>query len=226
VSTVAVVIPAGGAGVRMGGVYKPLLPLLGTPVLAHSIAPFLARDDVLALAVAVPEQLAQNPPAWLVGDPRVRLVAAGAERADSVRSALAVIPLDVDVVLVHDAVRPLVSGDLIDRCITEAARGRSVIAAVPVVDTIKEVDDSGRIVDTPDRRRLWAAQTPQAFPAGVLRAAHARATAERFSATDDAALVERCGTPVTVVPGTPENIKITTPADIAVAEALLARRPG
>ena len=225
-SSVAVVIPAGGAGVRMGGIYKPLLPLLGTPVLAHSIVPFLARADVVALAVAVPEHLTRNPPAWLAADPRVRLVVAGAERTDSVRNALAAIPSDVDVLLVHDAVRPLVSADLIDRCIAEAARGHSVIAAVRVVDTIKEVDDSGRVVDTPDRRRLWAAQTPQAFPAGVLRAAHARAAAEHFSATDDAALVARCGTPVTVVPATPENIKITTPADVTIAEALLARRHG
>lgn len=223
---VAVVLPAGGAGVRMGGVHKTLLPLSGTPMLAHSMAPFLARADVLAVAVAVPEHVRRSPPAWLIEDARVRLVAAGAERTDSVRNALDAITLDVDVVIVHDAARPLVSDALIERCIAEAARGRSVLAAVPVVDTIKEVDESGRVVDTPDRHRLWAAQTPQAFPARVLRHAHARAAAERFTATDDAALVARCGTPVLVVPGAPENIKITTPADVAMAEALLARRRG
>jgi 2-C-methyl-D-erythritol 4-phosphate cytidylyltransferase len=224
VTRVAVVVPAGGAGTRMGGLHKTLLPLSGTPILARSIAPFLDRGDVLAIAIAVPEQVRLNAPAWLVADPRVQLVTGGAQRTDSVRHALDAITLDVDVVLVHDGARPLVSAALIDRCIDEAAHGRSVIAAVPVVDTIKEVDDAGHVVATPQRGRLWAAQTPQAFPATVLRHAHARAAAERFTATDDAALVARCGTSVIVVPGAPENIKITTPADVAVAEALLARR--
>jgi 2-C-methyl-D-erythritol 4-phosphate cytidylyltransferase len=224
VSRVAVVIPAGGTGVRMGGVHKALLPLSGTPLLAHTLAPFLARADVVAVAVAVPDQVRQHPPVWLVADDRIRLVAAGAERTDSVRNGLAAITADVDVIVVHDGARPLVGVALIDRCIAEAARGRSVIAAVPVVDTIKEVADDGRIVDTPDRRRLWTAQTPQAFPAGVLRDAHARAAAERITATDDATLVARWGTPVVVVPGAAENIKITTPVDVTIAEALLARR--
>ena len=222
-SRVAVVVPAGGAGTRMGGVHKTLLPLSGTPILAHSIAPFLARTDVLAIAIAVPEPVRLNPPAWLAADPRVQLVTAGAERSDSVRNALASITLDVDVVLVHDGARPLVSAALIDRCIVEAAHGRSVIAAVPVVDTIKEVDDAGHVLATPRRDRLWAAQTPQAFPADVLRKAHARAAAEHFTATDDAALVAHCGTSVMVVPGAIENIKITTQTDVTVAEALLAR---
>jgi 2-C-methyl-D-erythritol 4-phosphate cytidylyltransferase len=226
VTRVAVVVPAGGVGSRMGGVHKAMLPLAGTPVLARSIAPFLARADVLAVAIAVPEHIRQNAPAWLVADVRVRLVPAGAQRSDSVRNGLEAITVGVDVVLVHDGARPLVSAAIIDRCIAEAAHGRSVIAAVPVVDTIKQVDDSGRIVDTPERGLLWAAQTPQAFPAGVLRDAYARAAAEGVTATDDAALVARCGTPVMVVPGEPENIKITTPTDVMVAEALLARRGG
>jgi 2-C-methyl-D-erythritol 4-phosphate cytidylyltransferase len=224
VTRVAVIIPAGGAGSRMGGVLKPLIPLHGTAVLAHSIAPFRARADVSAIAVAVPEQLRQNPPAWLIEDERVRLVAGGPERTDSVRNALAAITDEVHVLLVHDAARPLVSDDLIERCIAEAARGHSVIAALPVVDTIKEIDDTGYVVGTPDRNRLWAAQTPQAFPAAVLRQAHERAAADGFTATDDATLVAHYGTRILVVPGDADNIKLTTPVDLTIAEALLARR--
>lgn len=209
----------------MGGVVKPLLELCGTPLLQHTLAPFLARSDVQWVVVAMPAELAAAPPHWLLGDPRIDVVAGGAERVDSVRHALAAVPPAADIVLVHDAARPLVSAAVIERCIAAAAQGRSAIAAVPVTDTIKEVDDGGRIVSTPDRRRLWAAQTPQAFPAEVLRDAHARAVAERVSATDDAALVARFGGTVVVVEGAPENLKITTPADLAVAEALLAARP-
>jgi 2-C-methyl-D-erythritol 4-phosphate cytidylyltransferase len=220
---VAVVIPAGGAGRRMGGVSKPLLELGGEPALARCLQPFLARSDVQCIVVALPGELHAAPPAWLTADARVSTVAGGVERSDSVRLALAAVPADADVVLVHDAARPLVSADVIQRCIDAAVDGRSAIAAVRVTDTIKEVDEGGRILATPDRRRLWAAQTPQAFPAAVLRSAHARAAAEGVAATDDAALVDRYGGTVVVVEGAPENLKITTPADIAVAEALLAR---
>jgi 2-C-methyl-D-erythritol 4-phosphate cytidylyltransferase len=220
---VAVVIPAGGAGRRMGGACKPLLMLRDRPILAHTLQPFLERDDVVSIVIAVPPELLDAPPQWLRELQRVQLVAGGAERGDSVRNALAVVPDDADIVLVHDAARPLVSGDVIERCVHAAAAGRSVIAAVRVVDTIKDVDDGGRIEGTLDRRRLWAAQTPQAFPLAVLRDAYARALAERVSATDDAALVTRFGGTVTVVEGAPENIKITAPADLAMAEALIGQ---
>ncbi|HEX6306911.1 MAG TPA: 2-C-methyl-D-erythritol 4-phosphate cytidylyltransferase [Longimicrobiales bacterium] len=223
-SGVAVVIAAGGAGRRMGGVVKPLLELRGMPLLRHTLAPFLSRADVRWIVVALPAELAAAPPHWLLGDPRVEVVAGGAERVDSVRHALGAVPAEAAIVLVHDAARPLVSAAVIERCIAAAAAGRSAIAAVRVTDTIKEVDDGGRIVSTPDRRRLWAAQTPQAFPADVLREAHARAAAEGLSATDDAALVARYGGTVVVVEGAPENLKVTTPADLAVAEALLGAR--
>ena len=220
---VAVVIPAGGAGRRMGGAYKPLLTLRERPVLAHTLQPFLDREDVVAIVIAVPQELLDAPPQWLRDIARVRLVAGGAERGDSVRNALAAVTDDADIVLVHDAARPLVSAVVIERCVHAAAEGRSVIAAVRVVDTIKDVDDGGRIEGTLDRRRLWAAQTPQAFPLAILRDAYARALAERVSATDDAALVTRFGGTVTVVEGAPENIKITAPADLAIADALLAQ---
>jgi 2-C-methyl-D-erythritol 4-phosphate cytidylyltransferase len=220
---VALLVPAGGAGRRMGGVHKPMLEVAGRPMLARSLAPFLERRDVVHVIVALPAELCADPPAWLTADARVRVVAGGAERGDSVRNALDVLGDDVDVILVHDAARPLVTDDVIERCIRAAAGGRAAIAAVPVVDTIKEVDAGGRIVATPDRRRLWAAQTPQAFPAAMLRSAHDRAAQEGVGATDDAALVARYGDEVIVVEGDPGNLKVTTPADIAVAEALIAR---
>jgi 2-C-methyl-D-erythritol 4-phosphate cytidylyltransferase len=222
VSRIAVVIPAGGAGRRMGGANKPMLELRGEAVLLRSMQPFLERDDVEWLVVALPQALHAAPPPWLADDPRVRWVAGGAERGDSVRNALNAVPAQADVVLVHDAARPLVSAAVIDRCIRAAVSGRCAVAAVPVVDTIKEVDEGGRITGTPDRRRLWAAQTPQAFPADVLRRAHERARADGVSATDDAALVARYGGTVIIVEGAPENLKITTPADLMFADALLA----
>ena len=218
------VIPAGGAGRRMGGVTKPLLELSGRPLLERSMQPFLDRADVHWVVVALPADLAAAPPHWLMRDHRVDVVTGGAERRDSVRNALAAVPAEADIVLVHDAARPLVSAAVIERCIAAAADGRSAIAALPVIDTIKEVDEGGRITGTPDRRALWAAQTPQAFPAEVLRDAHARAAEEGISATDDAALVARYGGKVVVVEGASENLKVTTPTDLAVAEALLARQ--
>lgn len=221
-SRIAVVIPAGGAGRRMGGATKPLLELAGRTILERSMDPFLERGDVHWVIVALPQGLAAAPPAWLMGDRRIDVVAGGAERGDSVRNALAAVPMEADIVLIHDAARPLVSAAVIERCINAAADGRSAIAAIRVVDTIKEVDEGGRVVSTPDRRMLWAAQTPQAFPAEVLRNAHARAASDGISATDDAALVARYGGTVMVVEGAPENFKVTTQADLTIAAALLA----
>jgi 2-C-methyl-D-erythritol 4-phosphate cytidylyltransferase len=207
----------------MGGVLKPFVELAGEPVLARCLRPFLDRCDVVRVVVALPAALHAAPPTWLGADDRVKTVEGGAERGDSVRNALVLVPPDTDIVLVHDAARPLVAPDIIDRCIAAAAAGRSVIAAVPVTDTVKVVDDDGVILDTPDRSRLRAAQTPQAFPAAVLRAAYDAAARDGISATDDAALVARAGVPVGTVDGAPENLKITTAADLAIAEALLSR---
>jgi 2-C-methyl-D-erythritol 4-phosphate cytidylyltransferase len=223
---IAVIIPAGGSGSRMGpgAVPKPMLQLGGEPLLRHCLDRFLERSDVRWVVVALSQELLESAPAWLRSDPRVSTVAGGTERGHSVRNALAAVPAEADVVLVHDAARPLVSPAVIQRCVQAAAAGESVVAAVPVVDTIQEVDDDGTIVATPDRHRLRAAQTPQAFPAEALRAAHQRAAAEGVVATDDAGLVARYGGRVSVVEGAPENIKITTPADLVVAEALLTCR--
>lgn len=218
----AVVIAAAGAGRRMGDVRKQYLELAGEPVLARAIRPFLGDDAVVAVVVALPADDAAGPPAWLTGlDPRIRVVAGGAERGDSVRLALAAVPEAVDVVLVHDAARPLIRPDAIRAAIRVAAGGVGAVVAVPVADTIKEVDGAGVIVGTPDRARLWQAQTPQAFPRAMLVEAYEKGAAEGVVATDDAALVERYGGRVVVVPGHPSNLKITTAADLDLAATLL-----
>jgi 2-C-methyl-D-erythritol 4-phosphate cytidylyltransferase len=224
---VAVVVPAGGAGRRMGGVRKQYIELAGEPLLLHTLRPFLAHPAVEWVVVALPAEDVPRPPAWLVDlDPRVRWVAGGEERGDSVRQALEAVPEEADVVLVHDAARPLVTREVIDRAIAAASRGVGAVAAVPVTDTIKEVDAEGRIVATPERSRLWRAQTPQAFPRAMIVDAYHRAAADGLRATDDAALVERYGGTVVVVEGAPENLKVTGPLDLVVTEALLRARRG
>lgn len=219
---VGVAVPAAGSGRRMGGVRKPFLELRGEPVLIHALRPFLADPRVVAVVVALGADDAQEPPAWLTGlDPRVRVVAGGETRAESVRNALAALPSDVDVVAVHDAARPLVTAELIGRCIDVAAGGEGAVAGCPAVDTMKEVDAGTRIVATPDRARLWHAHTPQVFPAAVLRHAYAGAL---DGATDDASLVEAAGGTVRMVDGGPTNMKVTRPEDLLLAEAVLRGR--
>ncbi len=221
----AAVIAAGGAGRRMGGVRKQYAELLGEPILLHTLRPFLAHPAVVCAVVALPAEDVAAPPAWLAGcDERVVLVAGGAERGESVHRGLEAVPDAVDVVLVHDAARPLVTREVIDRTLAAAAGGVGAIAAVPVTDTLKEVNEGGRIVGTPDRARLWAAQTPQAFPRALLLDAYRRAARDGVCGTDDAALVERYGGTVIVVDGATENLKVTRPVDVVIAEALLRAR--
>jgi 2-C-methyl-D-erythritol 4-phosphate cytidylyltransferase len=218
---VGVAIPAAGEGRRMGGRRKPWLELLGEPVLLHTLRPFLAHPSVVSIRVALSPEDAAAAPAWLTDlDPRVGIVAGGATRAASVKCALDALPPDVDVVLVHDAARPLVGLDVLDRCIDAAARGEAVVAGWPASDTLKQVDDDRHVVATPDRTRLWHAQTPQAFPIQMLRDAYGRWDGR--DATDDATLVERAGGRVRMVEGSATNLKVTRPEDVAVAEALLA----
>lgn len=221
---VGVAVPAAGSGQRMGGVRKPFLSLCGEPVLLHALRPFLADGRVVAVVVALGEADAADPPAWLTAmDARVRVVAGGATRAESVRNALRALPDDLDVVAVHDAARPLVTGDVVSRCIDVAVGGEGAVAGCPAVDTMKEVDGEGRVVATPDRARLWHAHTPQVLPATVARRAY---EGELGSATDDASLVEGMEIPVRMVDGGPLNLKVTRPEDVLVAEAVLRSRGG
>jgi 2-C-methyl-D-erythritol 4-phosphate cytidylyltransferase len=218
---VGVCVPAAGCGLRMGGVKKPYLLLAGEPVLLHALRPLLAREDVVALALALAPEDAAAPPDWLSTlDARIELVPGGDSRTGSVRSALQALPAELDVIVVHDAARPLLSPETLDRCIREAARGRGAVAGVEAVDTLKEVDGEGRVVGTPERARFWHAQTPQAFPARLLRDAYA-AWRPQDPVTDDASLVERVGGKVVMVESSARNLKVTHPDDLTVAELYL-----
>jgi 2-C-methyl-D-erythritol 4-phosphate cytidylyltransferase len=206
----------------MGGdVRKQYLEILGEPVLLRAVRSFLDHPAIAAVVVVLPPEDAAHPPPWLAELP-TRVVAGGAERGDSVWNGLAALPADADPILVHDGARPFVSAGVIARVVAGAAAG-GALAAVPVTDTIKQVDEDGRVTDTPDRTRLWQAQTPQGFPRATLFRAYREAREAGLQATDDAALCERLG-PVRVVMGAPENIKITRPADLLLAEALARRR--
>jgi 2-C-methyl-D-erythritol 4-phosphate cytidylyltransferase len=151
---------------------------------------------------------------------RLMVSIGGATRTDSVRNGLEDLPDEAAIVLVHDAARPLVGDATIDRVIASAREGVSAIAALPVVDTLKQVDEQGAIVRTVDRERLWRAQTPQGFPREVIERAHRHAKSAGITATDDAALCEAIGVPVRVVRGSERAMKITDDADFDRAEAL------
>jgi 2-C-methyl-D-erythritol 4-phosphate cytidylyltransferase len=223
---VGVAVPAAGVGLRMGGVRKAFLELAGRPVLAHALGPFLAEERVVAVVIALSPDDVSDPPAWLTElDPRIKLVAGGETRSQSVRAALAALPDDVDVIAVHDAARPLVASEVVTRCVDLALEGFGAVAGCPAVDTMKVVDPRSRVVDTPDRATLWHAHTPQVFPAEALRGAYATEASE---GTDDAAVVERYGgsLEVRMVDEGASNLKVTLRSDVLLAEAILAGRTG
>jgi 2-C-methyl-D-erythritol 4-phosphate cytidylyltransferase len=209
----------------MGGVQKPFLELAGSPVLLHSLRPFVEHPEVLAIVVALSPEDAKAPPGWLRGlAPRVRAVAGGATRAESVFAALEALPREVEVVLVHDAARPLVTPELVTRCIRGVGKEIGAVLGVPASDTLQEVDEEGWVTSTPKRGSLWHAQTPQGFPMGGLLDAYTRAGAGRGAATDDAALFVRSGGRVRMVEGARWNLKVTVPEDLEIAAHLLAGR--
>jgi 2-C-methyl-D-erythritol 4-phosphate cytidylyltransferase len=222
---VGVVIVAGGTGSRVGGTeLKQFRWVGGKPMLLHSVQTFQQRRDVAMVVCVLPKAFVGDPPPWLFqcDTDRLLISVGGRERTESVANGLEDLPDEVRVVLVHDAARPFVSAGMIDRVVAEARCGRGAVAALPVVDTIKEVDDDGRIIRTVDRARLWRAQTPQGFPREALERAYAQARAEHRTTTDDAGLFERLGLPVAVVKGSERAMKITGEEDFARADALFA----
>ncbi len=224
---IGVVVPAAGSGQRMGGRKKAFLRLAGEPVLLHTLRPFLAHPGVEVVVVALPASDADRPPTWLreLGA-KVRCVAGGATRMASVRKALESLPPDLSVAVVHDGARPLITQEIIDRCVEVARSGIGAVAGWPVVDTLKEVDAEDRVLSTPDRSRFWRAQTPQAFPLTELLAAYREGEEAGVTATDDAGLFALRGGEVRMVRGGAWNLKVTHPEDVALAEALLADRGG
>jgi 2-C-methyl-D-erythritol 4-phosphate cytidylyltransferase len=219
---VGVVIVAGGGSSRTGGTeLKQFRWVAGKPVLLHSLQSFMARPDVVSVVCVLPREYAADPPPWIFqcDIDRLMIATGGRTRTESVLAGLEDLPDEAAIVLVHDAARPLVTDDTIDRVVASVRAGISAIAAVAVVDTLKEVDESGAIVRTVERERLWRAQTPQGFTRETIEHAHRDAKRQRISATDDAALLERLGVPVVVVRGSERGMKITDDADFARAEA-------
>jgi 2-C-methyl-D-erythritol 4-phosphate cytidylyltransferase len=217
---VAVLVPAAGAGVRLGpGAPKALRPLAGEPLLVHAVRRIAAAPSVHTIVVAAPAGDVDLVRRLLAPVAPVTVVPGGAERQASVAAALAAVPTGPQIVLVHDAARALTPPDLVES-VAEAVRSGhdAVIPVLPVVDTIKEVDAGERVVGTVDRAALRAVQTPQGFRRSVLTAAHAAAG---DALTDDAGLAEQRGVPVVCVPGSELAMKITRPFDLALAEHLL-----
>lgn len=227
---VAVVIPAAGQGRRMQTpVNKQLLLLQGMPIIVHTLQVFESCSAVgeIVLVCAGGEKTIYEDLVTVSGIKKVaRVVSGGAERQDSVYNGLRALAEDTEIVLVHDGARPLVDNDIIARVVAAAGEFGAAIAAVPVKDTIKSVNNAGVVEKTLERSRLYQAQTPQGFRFDMLKKAYDEAVKAGLVGTDDSSLVERIGTAVKIVPGSYENIKITTAEDMVLAEAILARRAG
>lgn len=219
-----VIIAAAGAGTRLGrDGAKALVPIAGKPMLARTLGRFrdaglldrcivvvseAHRDEVMA---CVEEFF----PGYLI-----QFIIGGAERQDSVGNALAALDLDTEIVAIHDAARPFVPVAAIQASVRAAAEHGGATVAVRCIDTILEGDEEGFLHATPDRRRMWACQTPQTFRVEAIRAAYAQARADGFLGTDDATVARRAGTRVQLVEGSLHNLKVTTPGDLMIAESL------
>ncbi len=231
--SVDVIIPAGGSGKRMGkGSSKQYLNLAGLPLLARTLRVFQDLKEIDGITLVVPGEdieFVRTAIADPYGFSKVqRIVAGGRERQDSVRNGLLALGHEAageDIVVIHDAVRPFISGALVLKSIETCRRHGAVTLGVPVKDTIKYVEADGVVRETMNRERLWLTQTPQTFRKSVILEAYRKAYEEGFRGTDDASLVERCGIRVRMVCGSYDNIKITTPEDLAYAEHMLGSGP-
>lgn len=223
----AALIPAAGRGERLGpGAPKALRDIGGTPMLVHAVKAISSCPAVSIVIVAAPTDNVDEVSALLGQQDfpsEVHVVAGGDTRVESVARALINLPDDVDVVLVHDAARPLVPEEVVASVVTAVRAGHdAVVPALPMTDTVKSVDGNDDVVATLDRSSLRSIQTPQGFRREILQRAHAIADDEGI--TDDAGMVEVLGITVHVVPGHEEALKVTRPFDVVVAEAILAKR--
>ncbi|NDJ20731.1 2-C-methyl-D-erythritol 4-phosphate cytidylyltransferase [Nostoc sp. B(2019)] len=221
-------IPAAGIGKRMGSNRnKLLLTVRSQPIIAWTLKAAEAASKISWIGII------SQPTDWpdfkiILADLKltkpVELIQGGSTRQESVYNGLQALPADAKQVLIHDGARCLVTPDLFNSCAEAIRHCPGLIAAVPVKDTIKVVDDNGLIQSTPDRRQLWAAQTPQGFDVKLLKQCHAEGVRLGWEVTDDAALFERCGIEVQIVQGEETNLKVTTPQDLAIAEFILRSR--
>ena len=228
-SETALVIPAAGRGARMGlGEPKPLVELMGKPILVWTLEPFFALDLGCQTVIPVSEgsadrirRLLEN---YFGSSTGLKVVPGGTDRQGSVYNALLALSSEADIVIIHDAVRPFVEPRTVLESIEAARTVGAATVAVPVVDTIIAANENGTVRETLDRRELWAVQTPQTFQYDTILKAHEQAERDGIRATDDAELVRRLGLPVKIVQGSPDNIKITRPHDLMVAEQILEKR--
>jgi len=225
---IAAIIPAAGKGKRMGDQgNKLLLELAGIPILVYTIAIFEACP--LISEIVIPTTSQDIPSVRKIVDANgftkvKNIVEGGSERQESVARALAALSGSSDKVVVHDGARPLLTLPELEAFLTEALDCQAAVMAVPLKDTVKIVDEQGWVIQTPPRESLRAVQTPQFFDRRLLEKVHKLAEAEGYFATDDAALMEWQGYPVKIIPGSYENLKITTPEDLLLAETILQKR--
>ncbi len=222
------VIAAGGMAQRMQGVNKQILKIDGVPVLVRSIRALAAIPEIRELVVVARPELFEQLEGWKQEYhlPDFRLTAGGDTRQQSVLNGVGCLSEQVEYIVIHDGARPFADRQLIDRCLQSAVEHQAATAAVPVKDTIKQAADDGSIAATPDRSRLYLTQTPQIFHAQLYRCAAEQAQAEGLDFTDDCQLMEHLGHRVWLAQGDYRNIKITTPEDIVIAQAIAESMEG
>ena len=221
-------IPAAGSGKRMGADRnKLLLQVRSKPLIAWTLLAAEAASSITWIGIV------SQPPDWddfktIIADLKLKktieLIPGGSTRQESVYNGLQALPISAGQVLIHDGARCLATPNLFNACSEAILNCSGLIAAVSVKDTIKVVDENGIIKSTPERKHLWAAQTPQGFDVKLLKQCHAEGVHQGWEVTDDAALFEKCGMEVRIVPGEETNLKITTPQDLAIAEFILSYR--
>lgn len=220
----AAVIVAGGKGLRMGSsVPKQMMPVNGKPIILRTLEPFIRCPEIAEIVIVASPSIIADFTALLDNEDieaPVIVVSGGSERQQSVMNGLAAVSEDIDVVAIHDAVRPFITAALISECVHTAHEKGAATVMRRCKETVKAVED-GCIVETVDRSRLWVAQTPQAFRRKLILESHRKAAADGFVATDDCMVVEYCGHTVRVIEGNDSNIKITTPTDLLIAEEIL-----
>lgn len=221
------IIVSAGKGERFGGGKKQFFLLDKKPILAHSLDKFESCPLICSVILVVSQEDLDYCLKEIVEKFQYRkisqVVAGGKRRQDSVKNGIDNLPKDTEILVIHDGVRPFVTRVMIEDSIRSAIRYGAVVTAIPVKDTIKMANPDGTVLKTLNRESLWQAQTPQSFRIEVIRNAYYRAIEEGFTGTDDASLVERLGMNVHIIPGSYNNIKITTPEDLALANLLLKK---